>query len=256
MDAIRFESVTKDFSLRDSVSAKDLVLGVARRRPSVGKFRAVDEVTFGIQQGEAVALLGPNGSGKSTTLKMLAGVMRPTSGLIRAKGRIAPLLELGSGFHPDLTGRENVYLNGAVLGIPRRDLQRRFDQIVEFAGVEAFLDTPVRFYSSGMAVRLGFSIAVNVEPDILLVDEVLAVGDSEFQERSMERMLEFRRQGVTVVLVTHDLHAATTFCQRQLRIDHGRLVSDSTTESPEQGSHDRAGTLPRHGSAGDGGLDG
>lgn len=227
MEAIRLENVTKEFSLRDSLSAKDYLLGIAGHRPQRRSIRAVDDVSFSIAAGESVALLGPNGSGKSTTLKMLAGVMRPTSGTIRARGRIAPLLELGSGFHPDLTGRENVYLNGAVLGIPRAEISRRFDEIVGFAGVEDFLDTPVKFYSSGMSVRLGFAIAVNVEPDILLIDEVLAVGDSEFQARSLQRMTRFREEGVTLILVTHDRATAAAFCDRALMLERGILVADA-----------------------------
>lgn len=231
MEAVRFESVTKDFSLRDSLTAKDFLLGIAGHRPTATRIRAIDDLSFSVEQGETLALLGHNGSGKSTTLKMLAGVMRPSAGIIRARGRIAPLLELGAGFHPDLTARENIYLNGAVLRIPRRELRARFDEIVSFAGVEDFLDTPVRFFSSGMSVRLGFAIAVSIEPDILLVDEVLSVGDTEFQEKSLQRMHRFRDDGTTVILVTHDRRLAADFCSRGIVLEKGRLVHDGPVEA-------------------------
>lgn len=231
MEVVRFEQVTKNFSLRTTRSIKDLFLDASRVSSRRGEFRAVDCLSFEVQAGESVALLGHNGSGKSTTLKMLAGVMRPSSGVVRARGRIAPLLELGSGFHPDLTGRENVFLNGAVLGIPRREISQRFDDIVSFAGVENFLDTPVKYYSSGMAVRLGFAIAVHVQPDILLVDEVLSVGDAEFQAKSLDRMKQFRKEGVTIVLVTHSLAAAKDFCERALVLEKGALVYDGHVKS-------------------------
>lgn len=228
--AIQLEAVSKTFWLRESRSAKDLVLGIKGHRPAKRELRAVDSVSFTVQQGESVALLGPNGSGKSTTLKMMAGVVGPSAGTIRMRGRVVPLLELGAGFHPDLTGRENVFLNGAILGIPRRDLQSSLDEIVDFAGVEEFIDTPVKFYSSGMAVRLGFAIAVNVSPDVLLVDEVLAVGDESFKKKSLERMREFRSQGVTIMLVTHDRSMAVDFCERGLSLQSGRLVFDGAVE--------------------------
>ena len=183
MEVIRFEHVSKTFSIRNSLTFKDFLLGIAGKRVSTTRISALDDVCFSIRDGEAVALLGHNGSGKSTSLKLLSGVLQPSSGVIRARGRMAPLLELGSGFHPDLTGRENIYLNGGILGIPRSEIRRNFDAIVDFAGVDTFIDTPLKFYSSGMSVRLGFSIAVHIQPDILLVDEVLAVGDAEFQKK-------------------------------------------------------------------------
>lgn len=226
MEVIRFESVTKEFALRDSLSIKDFLLGIAGRRPRTTRLKALDGVSFSVQSGEAVALLGHNGSGKSTSLKLLSGVMRPSSGVIRARGRLAPLLELGSGFHPDLTGRENIYLNAGILGIPRADIRKRFDEIVDFAQVEEFLDTPLKFYSSGMSVRLGFSVAVHVEPEILLIDEVLAVGDAEFQEKSLARMRKFKEDGATIVFVTHSRTLAEDFCERGLLLEHGKLVFD------------------------------
>lgn len=242
MEVIRFESVSKGFSLRDSLTIKDFLLGIAGKRPGKTRLQALEEVSFSIKAGEAVALLGHNGSGKSTSLKMLSGVMRPSSGAIRARGRIAPLLELGSGFHPDLTGRENIYLNAGILGIPRADVRKRFDEIVDFAQVGDFLDTPLRFYSSGMSVRLGFSIAVHVEPDILLIDEVLAVGDADFQEKSLARMRKFKEDGATIVFVTHSRPLAQDFCERALLLEHGRLVFDGDIE---MAPHDHSGGNPR-----------
>ena len=226
MLAIRFEQVSKSFRVRNSKALKEVLLGVSGQRTSSVLVEAVKHLDLDVEQGQAVALLGHNGSGKSTTLKMLAGTVAPTTGRIWARGRIAPLLELGSGFHPDLTGRENIFMNSAILGIRRRQAARLLDDIVAFAEVEEFLDTPVKFYSSGMAGRLGFAIAVNVEPDILLVDEVLAVGDAAFQVKCLDRMQRFKREGRTVVLVTHSFEQATDFCQRALVLDHGHLVYD------------------------------
>ncbi len=230
MLAIRFENVSKSFRVRNSKALKEVLLGVSGHRTSSVLVDAVKRLDLDIEQGEAVALLGHNGSGKSTTLKMLAGTLAPSTGRIWARGRMAPLLELGSGFHPDLTGRENIYLNSAILGIRRREAGRLLDDIVSFAEVHEFLDTPVKFYSSGMAGRLGFAIAVNVEPDILLVDEVLAVGDAAFQAKCLARMQRFKDEGRTVVLVTHSFEQASDFCGRALVLDHGHLVYDGAPE--------------------------
>lgn len=224
--SVQLDELTKDFILRESRSVKDSLLGVAGYRPRKRRLRAVDSVSMSIEAGESVALTGPNGSGKSTTLKMLAGVMTPTSGLIRARGRIVSMLELGSGFHPDLTGRENIFLNGALLGIRRKRLIKEFDRIVSFAGIEEFLEVPVKFYSSGMASRLSFSVAAHAEPDILLVDEVLAVGDSDFKVKSLNRMKQFVSDGTTVILVTHDQHLVEQFATRLVRLESGRIVED------------------------------
>lgn len=224
--AIRFEHVSKSFKVRQSKSLKEMILGVAGHRSRTMTVHAVNDLHVDVEIGESVALLGHNGSGKSTTLKMLAGTIAPASGRIYARGRIAPLLELGAGFHPDLTGRENVFLNASILGLPRQEVRRRLEEIVAFAEVDEFLDTPVKFYSSGMTVRLGFAIAVNVEPDILLVDEVLAVGDAEFQTKCHTRMQQLKDEGRTVVLVTHTFEQVTGFCNRVIVLDHGRLTYD------------------------------
>jgi ABC-type polysaccharide/polyol phosphate transport system ATPase subunit len=196
------------------------------RRTSYTDFNALEDVSFRIEHGESVAVIGHNGSGKSTLLKILARILPPDEGMALTNGRVASLLELGAGFHGDLTGRENIYLNGAILGLSRADIDERFDQIVDFAGIRPLLDTAVRTYSSGLYVRLGFAIAVNVDPDILLVDEVLAVGDAEFQERSLDRMQEFRDAGKTFVLVSHDLDAVQKMCDRVIVLETGRVVFD------------------------------
>jgi ABC-type polysaccharide/polyol phosphate transport system ATPase subunit len=196
------------------------------RRASYTDFNALEDVSFTIQHGESVAVIGHNGSGKSTLLKLLARILPPDQGQVHTNGRVASLLELGAGFHGDLTGRENIYLNGAILGLSRADIEERFDEIVDFAGIRPLLDTAVRTYSSGLYVRLGFAIAVMVDPDILLVDEVLAVGDAEFQERSLERMKTFRDQRKTFVLVSHDLDAVREMCDRAIVLDHGHVAFD------------------------------
>jgi ABC-2 type transport system ATP-binding protein len=224
--AIRFDAVSKTFRISQTKNFKELLLGVRGQRAKSVVVHAVRDLTLEIQQGESVALLGHNGSGKSTTLKMLAGTVAPSAGRVWARGRIAPLLELGAGFHPDLTGRENVFLNSAILGITRQEVHRRLDEIVAFAEIEQFLDTPVKFYSSGMAVRLGFAIAVNVEPEVLLVDEVLAVGDEDFQAKCVARMQQLKSEGRTTVLVTHSLEQAESFCKRAVVLDHGSTTYD------------------------------
>lgn len=235
--AIRFEHVSKSFRLSTSRSIKDRLLGIAGHRVGSRVLQAVTDLDFEVQQGESVALLGHNGSGKSTSLKMLAGTVAPSAGRIWAAGRLAPLLELGAGFHPDLTGRENIFLNAAVLGIRREEVRRRLDDIVAFAEVGDFLETPVKFYSSGMVVRLGFAVAVNVDPDVLLVDELLAVGDESFQDKSLARMRQFRADGRTVVIVTHSLDQAVDFCDRALVLDHGVLSYDGPMGGAAEAYH-------------------
>jgi len=195
------------------------------RRARWEEFWALQDISFEVAEGEAFGVIGHNGSGKSTLLKCLTGILQPDRGSVQMTGAVSALLELGAGFHPDLSGRENVFLNGAILGMPRRELVRRFDQIVEFAGLEAFIDQPVRNYSTGMTVRLGFAIAINVDPDILIIDEILAVGDTEFQARCRDKITEFRTAGKTIVLVSHGLSDVLGLCDRVLWLDHGRARS-------------------------------
>lgn len=191
-------------------------------------FRALNDINIEVKQGDTIGLLGHNGSGKSTLLKCIAGVLRPSTGSITLEGRIAALLELGAGFHPDLTGRENVYLNAALLGLTRKDVDKRFDDIVAFAELEQFIDNQVKFYSSGMYVRLGFSVAVSVEPEILLVDEVLAVGDEAFQRKCLDRVRRLQREGRTIVFVTHGADLVRQICDCAVVLDHGEIVASGT----------------------------
>jgi ABC-2 type transport system ATP-binding protein len=222
--AIEVENVTKSFKIyrEKSQSAKERLIRAGRNPHEV--FKALDDVSFEVKQGETFALLGHNGSGKSTLLKCVAGTLRPTSGRIVARGRLAALLELGAGFHPDLTGRENIYLNGSILGFSRVQIDRIFDDIVEFAELSEFIDNQVKHYSSGMYARLGFAVAINVEPEILLVDEVLAVGDEAFQRKCIERVKKLQSDGRTILLVSHAADLVRQIADRAAVLDHGQLV--------------------------------
>jgi ABC-2 type transport system ATP-binding protein len=194
------------------------------RRTEYEEFWALDGVSFEVPQGSTFGLIGHNGSGKSTLLKCLARIYHPDRGAVRTTGVVSALLELGAGFHPELSGRENVYLNASILGLSRRDVDARFDDIVDFAGLGQFIDSPVKNYSSGMFVRLGFAVAINVEPDVLLVDEVMAVGDEEFQQRCLSKFADLRASGRTIVIVSHGLDAVRNLCDRAALLDHGHLV--------------------------------
>ena len=224
--AVVADDISKVFRIsNDPVrSMKERLVGLGRRRYT--DFAALSPMSFAIEQGETVGILGHNGSGKSTLLKCIAGILRPTTGTVAVRGRLASLLELGAGFHPELSGRENVYINAAFLGISRREIEARFDDIIEFAELGRFIDEPVKHYSSGMYVRLGFAVAVNVDPDVLLVDEVLAVGDESFATKCLDRVKEFQAEGRTIVVVTHAADIVRQVCQRALVLDHGRLVAD------------------------------
>lgn len=204
-------------------SMKEYLVALARGRLRYNSFFALSDVSFSVGRGEVLGIVGSNGAGKSTLLKVIAGILAPTSGELRVKGRVVPMLELGSGFDDDLTGRENIFLNGAILGYSEQFLRERFDEIVEFSGLYDFLDVPVRNYSSGMVMRLAFSIASMVEPDVLIVDEILAVGDARFQEKSYTRMLELMHKGTAVLLVSHDLGQIRRLCDRVLWLEGGRV---------------------------------
>ena len=205
---------------------KEYILKMVQRNLKFSEFYALKGVSFGIQKGESVALIGANGSGKSTMLKIIAGVMRPTRGSVSVEGTIAPLIELGAGFDGDLTARENVFLNGALLGHDRREMEHNFQQIVEFSELGNFIDVPVRSYSSGMVARLGFAIATQVEADILVVDEILSVGDYSFQQKCHRRMEEMLAQGSTLLFVSHDAEQVKRLCKRAIWLDHGKIVQD------------------------------
>ena len=184
---------------------------------------AIRDLSFQVHRGEAFGIIGRNGSGKSTLLKLISGILKPTTGKVTVNGRVAALIELGAGFHPEITGRENIYINGIMLGLTRREIDQRFDRIVEFSGISEFLDQPVKTYSSGMYVRLGFAVAVHVDPDVLLIDEVLAVGDEEFSARCIAKIQEMKLRGVTLLFVTHQLDQVRNLCDRALWLDHGQL---------------------------------
>lgn len=216
---------------RDKIqSIKEYLVALARGKLRYDSFFALSEISFSVGRGEVLGIVGSNGAGKSTLLKVIAGILVPTSGDLRVKGRVVPMLELGSGFDDDLTGRENIFLNGAILGYSEQFLRERFDEIVAFSGLYDFLDVPVRNYSSGMVMRLAFSIASMVEPDVLIVDEILAVGDSRFQEKSYARMLELMHRGTTVLLVSHDLGQIRRLCDRVLWLDGGRIRRIGNTQ--------------------------
>jgi ABC-type polysaccharide/polyol phosphate transport system ATPase subunit len=245
--AVVLDGVSKTYRLyserNDSLKAAVMRGTRARYR----EFQALDGVSLEIPAGTTYGLVGENGSGKSTLLKCIARILRPDAGTVTTRGKVAALLELGSGFHPELSGRENVYLNGSILGLSRKELERSFDEIVHFAGIEEFIDQPVKNYSSGMYVRLGFSIAINVDPDVLLVDEVLAVGDAAFQRKCMEKFASFRAAGKTVVIVSHDAGAMRLLCDEVAWLEHGRVVrtgapDDVVLDYIEEGHEDRVQT--------------
>jgi ABC-type polysaccharide/polyol phosphate transport system ATPase subunit len=227
MNAIETRNLSKSYRLQGSEPPTMFgKLNRVFRREKPKLLWALSDVSFDVRQGETIGVIGPNGSGKSSLLSLIAGTTAPTSGTVTANGRISSLLELGAGFHSELTGRENIFLNGAILGIPKAILRERFDSIVDFAGIREFLDMPVKFYSSGMYVRLGFAIAVEMDPNILLIDEVLAVGDTAFQIKCLARIRDFQRRGKTLVLVSHALQTVEEFCDRVFLIHKGKLVAE------------------------------
>jgi lipopolysaccharide transport system ATP-binding protein len=239
--ALELTGVSKRYwQLRDQAMLIKSVL--PGRRPERLEHWAVRDVSFKIEPGETVGVLGRNGAGKTTLLRMLAGVSRPTEGQIRISGRVAPLIGVGVGFHPEMSGRENIFVNGMLLGLTQKQVQNRLEQIVDFAEIDNFIDTPVKFYSSGMYMRLGFSVAASVDPDIMLVDEVLAVGDVAFQLKCFDRMRELQTNGTTVLLVSHSMHAIRLLCPRALLFRKGRLELDGTSEEAIARHHELMST--------------
>ncbi|MGY1754927.1 ABC transporter ATP-binding protein [Blastococcus sp. SYSU D01042] len=227
-DVIRVRDVSKQFALRKDKSLKERLVNARRSRENAEAFWALRDIDLTFASGSTTGLIGHNGSGKSTLLKIIGGILTPTSGYVERRGRLAALLELGAGFHGDLTGRENVYLNAAILGLTRKQTDAYFDEIVDFSGIESFIDTQVKFYSSGMYVRLAFAVAVHVDPEILLVDEVLSVGDEPFQRKCLDRIRRFQREGRTIVFVSHGLDQVRQLCDRAVLLDHGRQLVDGT----------------------------
>jgi len=229
--SIVVEDVHKEFRLRHTHSIKESVVAAVRGKTLSTRFRALDGVSFEIAPGEAVALLGFNGSGKSTMLKMISGVLRPDAGRVATRGRVAGLIEVGAGFHPDLSGRENIYLNAAILGMSKKETDERFDEIVAFSEIEQFIDTEVKHYSSGMFLRLAFSVAIHTEVDILLIDEILSVGDEPFQKKCLARIRELHAQGRTLVVVSHDLDMIARLCDRGIILRGGRVEFDGGSDA-------------------------
>ncbi len=225
---IIFEDVWKYYPLYHEITGgiKMFLINMPKaiKRMRGNKFWAVNGVSFEIYKGESFGIMGPNGSGKSTIMSMIAGVIKPSRGKVSVFGRVAPLLELGAGFHPELTGRENAMLNGILLGLTKKEITSKIDEILEFAGLGEFIDQPIRTYSSGMMARLGFSVAIHIDPDILLVDEILAVGDESFRKKCFAKMEDFKRQGVTIVLISHDRVTMESFCDRIIEIKEGKEV--------------------------------
>ncbi len=227
--AIALEGVSKNYRLwgrrSQFATLKSALLKRDLKLTPESSIAALSDVSFVVERGEAFGIIGRNGSGKSTLLKIISGILKPSSGIVRVNGRIAALIELGAGFHPEITGRENIYINGIMLGLSRREIDARFDRIVEFSGIGEFIDQPVKTYSSGMYVRLGFAVAVHVDPEILLIDEVLAVGDEEFSQKCIATIQEMKYRGVTLVFVTHQLDQVRTLCDRALWLDYGAAIA-------------------------------
>ncbi len=209
---------------------KEAVFSFLRGQSGYEEFWALKDISFSVAAGEAIGLVGPNGSGKSTLLGLMARVLKPTQGSIGVEGRVCPLLELGTGFHLELTGRENVFLNASLLGLTNRETARRYPDIVDFAELGDVMDAPVKTYSTGMVIRLGFSVAVHLDPDVLLIDEVLGVGDEHFQHKSFGRLMDFKREGRTIFVVSHNLEAVRKICDRAIWLDRGRMVKDTDSE--------------------------
>lgn len=220
------DNLTKSFRLHSEKnnSLKQLIAG--KKKNKYEEFTALRNITFQVNEGEVFGVIGHNGSGKSTLLKCMAGILQPNEGSVRVSKRMSALLELGAGFHPELSGRDNVFLNAAILGMSRRDIAGRFDEIVDFSGLEGFIDSPVKTYSTGMYVRLAFAVAINVDPQLLIIDEILAVGDVTFQQKCMEKFVDFRNEGRTIVLVTHAMASVKDMCDRAIWLEHGNLAAE------------------------------
>ncbi|MGJ9655453.1 ABC transporter ATP-binding protein [Actinotignum sp. GS-2025b] len=223
-DVIQVDGVSKKFIVHKDKSLKERLVNAARSRTHAEEYWALKNVSFNVAAGESVGLVGANGSGKSTLLKVIGGILTPDAGQVRTRGRMAALLELGAGFHPDLTGMENIYLNASILGLSEAEIDAQLDSIIEFSGIRDFIHTQVKFYSSGMYVRLAFAVAVHSDPDILLVDEVLAVGDEPFQKKCMEKIRQFQREGRSIILVSHSAAQVIEVCDRAVVLDKGAMV--------------------------------
>lgn len=228
---ISFKNVTKQFSKLSHKTFKEFIPALFKGEKTKNSFIALNDISFEIKKGETVGIIGPNGAGKSTILKLIAGVMSPTKGEIKVKGSVSPLIELGAGFHPELTGQENVFLNGSILGLSQKEILNKFDDIVKFSELEEFIDQPIKHYSSGMYMRLAFAVAIHVNPEILIVDEILAVGDIAFQNKCFKKMEEFKKSHqTTIVFVSHNKEQIRKFCKKVIYIDHSKMIDFGNTE--------------------------
>jgi len=222
---IKFDHVTKEFSKLNQKTFKEFIPALFRGEKTSESFTALNDISFEIKKGETVGIIGPNGSGKSTILKLIAKVMSPTSGKVTVHGNISPLIELGAGFHPELTGRENIFLNGSILGLSQKEIAANINSIIDFAELQEFIEQPVKHYSSGMYMRLAFAVAVHTHPEILLVDEILAVGDTQFQKKCFDKMEEFKKsKETTIVFVSHNIKQVQDFCNKAIYINHSKVV--------------------------------
>jgi len=229
--SIAFENVDKYFYFQHQKTLKEFVQALFVQRKTLERVHALKDLSFNIKRGESVGVIGRNGAGKSTLLKIMAGVSSQTTGNVLVNGRVVPLLELGAGFHPELTAKENVYLNGVILGLKEKHIDAIFNDIINFAEISEFVDVPVKYFSSGMYMRLAFSVAIFVDPEILLVDEILSVGDSAFRVKCLKKMLEFKKKGVTIVFVSHDLKTVESFCDRAIYLKTGAIEYDGEVKT-------------------------
>jgi len=232
---IKFENVNKQFSKLSHKTFKEFLPALVRGEKTSESFTALNDISFEIKKGETVGIIGPNGSGKSTILKLIAGVMWPTSGKVKVIGKISPLIELGAGMHPELTGTENIYLNGAILGLTQKEIKEKYKSIVDFAELWEFIDQPVKHYSSGMYIRLAFAVAIHVHPEILIIDEILAVGDQSFQKKCFAKMEEFKKsKDITIIFVSHGLAQVENFCTRAIYLNNHQVQYDGNTKIANQ----------------------
>lgn len=228
---ISMKNAGKRYFKQGQRTLKELVHAVLIKKSKPGQFIwALKDISLKINKGESIGIIGKNGAGKSTLLKLMAGVTTPTKGSLNIKGNIAPLIELGAGFHPELTGRENIFLNGAILGMSKQEIQSKISQIITFSELEEFIDSPVKFYSSGMYLRLAFSVAIHVDADILLIDEILAVGDENFQKKCLRKLEELKNFGITIIFVSHNIQSVLDFCERVIYLEEGKIKIDSTSK--------------------------
>jgi len=227
---IQFDNVSKKYFKQGQKTFKELLHGIFFRNESVGQFIwALKNITLSINKGDIIGIIGPNGSGKSTFLKVIAGVTQPTVGKYVVNGSIAPLIELGAGFHPELTGRENIYLNSAIMGIAKNKIENKVEDIIKYSELRKFIDSPIKYYSSGMYLRLAFSVAINVDADIILIDEILAVGDERFQEKCFKKLNNLKKEGKTIIFVSHNIHQVKDFCERVIYLKNGKIALDDIT---------------------------